>query len=535
VDGVRSTFTNIEIAKRALLTSQYQLQTTGHNIANANTAGYSRQVVNTAAAAPIEAPGFTKSTLLGQYGMGVEVTSVRRVRESFLDDQFRNENKYLGEWEVKKDTLEKLEAIFNEPSETGLRNVIENFWNAWQNVSNEKGSMEARAVLIEQTLAMTDAFNHIASQIKDLESDISQNISIKAIEINTYLNQIASLNEDIKRIEGFGDFANDLRDQRDLLVDKLSKIVNISVTEMPNGYTISMGNQVLVDGSNVLNPVDYDALESAYTSGDLNSGEVYGMFYSLEHYVQEYRAQLDSMVRALAEGEFTITLPKGTVLPDGTELNGVTYSDANGNRELQADLTVTVRGINGLHQLGYTYADPDPATGRVPSGLPFFTIKPGYGELTAESITLNPDIANDPKQVASSSRVIKDGSGKETVVPGNSDIALLIAGARNVQIEFSGVEGFEPSLSRGSLDEYFRSIISKIGVETQEAKRQADNQTVLVIQVDERRQAVSGVSLDEEMTDMIRFQHAYNAAARALTTVDELLDKLINGTGIVGR
>lgn len=534
---MRSTFTNIEIAKRAILANQYALQTTGHNVANANTPGYSRQVVNMAAARPIEAPGFTKSTLLGQYGMGVEITSVRRVRETFLDDQFRNENKYLGEWQVKQDTLDKLEAIFNEPSDTGIRHVIEKFWNAWQNVSNEKGSMEARAALIEQTLAMTDAFNHASRQISDLEADITQNISIKATEITTYLNQIATLNDDIRRIEGFGDYANDLRDQRDLLVDRLSKIINVSVTEMPNGYTITMGGTELVVGPDVQVQVDAAFLEGAYTAGELNSGEVFGMFHSLDHYVRDYRAQLDSMVRALVEGEFTVTLPAGTVIPDGVEIGGVTYSDAAGNRELTSDLTVTVKGINGLHQLGYTYGDPDPVTGRVPNGLPFFTIKSGYTDLTAESITLNPDIASDPKQVASSGRVYRDANGDERVVEGNSTIALLIAGARNQGIDFSAVASPDavPILSRGTFDEFFRSVISRLGVEAQEAQRQAANQDILVTQVDSRRQSVSGVSLDEEMTNMIRFQHAYNAAARTLTTVDELLDRLINGTGIVGR
>lgn len=532
---MRSTFTNIEIARRALLVNQYALQTTGHNVANANTPGYSRQVVNMAAAPPIEAPGFTKSTLLGQYGMGVEVTSVKRIREHFLDDQFRNENKYLGEWSVRRDTLEKLEAVFNEPSDTGIRHVIENFWNAWQNVSNEKGSMEARAALIEQTLAMTDTFNHVARQINDLEADIEQNITVKATEINTYLEQIAALNDDIRRVEGFGDHANDLRDQRDLLVDKLSKIVNVTVTEMPNGYTISMGNIELVNGPNVQMPVDAAALQAAYESGDLNSGEVYGMFYSLNHYVKDYRTQLDAMVRALVEGEFTVTLPKGTVIPDGMVLNGVTYSEAAGNRVLTDDLTITVKGINGLHQLGYTYADPDPNTGLVPNGLPFFTIKPGYTELTAESITLNPDIARDPKQVAASGRTYRDENGNEKVVQGNSDIALLIAGTRNRQVAYEVIDGVAPVLSQGSLDEFFRSIVSKLGVQTQEAKRQVDNQEVLVTQVDSRRQSVSGVSIDEEMVNMIKFQHAYNAAARSLTTVDEILDKLINGTGVVGR
>src|SRR5690554_3444878 len=168
---MRSTFGGLEIAKRSLFTHQASLQTTGHNIANANTVGYSRQVVNHVAAEPLEAIGMNRSTIPGQIGQSVEFDYIRRIRDGFLDQQYHNENKGLGEWTVRKDTLEKLEKIINEPSETGFRQVLDNYWNAWQELSKLPDNLETRSVLKESALALTDSFNHISKKMNDLDAD----------------------------------------------------------------------------------------------------------------------------------------------------------------------------------------------------------------------------------------------------------------------------------------------------------------------------------------------------------------------------
>jgi len=234
------------------------------------------------------------------------------------------------------------------------------------------------------------------------------------------------------------------------------------------------------------------------------------------------------MVRTLVEGDVQVTLPAGTVVPNGTVINGVTYSGTIAQRTLAADTTITVKGINGLHQLGYTLTDPPSA------GAPFFVMKAGASSFSAESITVNPLIANNVENIAASMRTYMDGATEKTVA-GNNSLALLMAGLKNAKFDFDPLNTGQTVLNGGTLDEFFRAIVGEIGVQTQEAERQTDNQQLLVDQVEARRQSISGVSLDEEMANMIKFQHAYNAAARALTTFDELLDKLINGTGVVGR
>ncbi|WP_442602607.1 flagellar hook-associated protein FlgK [Paenibacillus sp. KN14-4R] len=520
---MRSTFTGLEISKRSLFTQQAALQTTGHNISNVNTRGFSRQVVNMVASTPLEAYGMMRSTVPGQMGQGVEFDHINRIRDQFLDHQFYNENKGLGEWSTKKLALEKLENIVNEPSDSGIRQVIQNFWNSWQELSKAPENLSARAVVKESALAMTEAFNHTATQLKDFERDLSDNITVKATQINSMLREVASLNKEIYRIEGLGDHANDLRDQRDVVMDDLSKIINIEMMEDSTGYNITMGGVELLNSANEQPEVNVtsDFLVGNAQGGALKSGEVYGLVYSRDTLVKSYRDQIDNMVKTFVGGDIKVTLPAGSVLPKGVVIDGVSGT-------LTKDTEVTVKGFNQLHQLGYT------GEKTLSQGGLFFTMKPGATEITAESITVNPAIVADVGKIASSMRTYMDG-GVEKVVTGNNSLALLMAGMKDKKFDYDPTGSGTAVLNAGTLDEYLRSVVGSIGVLSQEAKRQTANQDLLVQQIESYRQSVSGVSLDEEMSNLIKFQHAYNAAARAMTTYDQVLDKVINSMGIVGR
>jgi len=148
---------------------------------------------------------------------------------------------------------------------------------------------------------------------------------------------------------------------------------------------------------------------------------------------------------------------------------------------------------------------------------------------------VNPSIYADVELLAASARTVYNSDGEEVVVRGNNTLALLIAGLRMQKFDFNSVGSGGSVLNGGTADEYFRAVVGQLGVQADEANRNAANQQTIIDQVDARRMSVSGVSLDEEMANMIKFQHAYNAAARAMTTYDEMLDKIINGMGIVGR
>lgn len=534
-----STFHAMETARRSLFTQTAALNTTGHNIANANTEGYTRQRVNMTASKPIEAYGFSNSTAPGQLGTGVEFSSIERIRENFLDNQFRDENSALGGWTIKSDTMDKLEAIFNEPSDTGISTVMDNFWKSWSDLSKNPEDSTSRKIVAQTAQSMTDALNYMSRQLDNLDSDLSSNIAVKGTEIQTYLSSIANLNQSIYKIESMGDKANDLRDQRDLITDKLSKIINVSVVETDSGYNVSLGGQQLVQGNAVTATVDSAFLTSAYgdgSTGDLKSGEVYGMLASSKVYVADFKKQLDNIANTIATGEVAITLPKGAVPPAGTVLTSdAAVINADGTSStitagtafpagatLNADVKTTVKGLNGLHQLGYTM------DGTLNPGKPLFTITGDGSTITAGNITFNPEIAGDTNLLAASIRTTGTGTS-EKVVNGNNTLALLLA-TQQVGSFKSASTGI--TATPGT---FYKSLVGQLGVQSQEAARQTDNANYLVEQVDARRQSVSGVSLDEEMSNMLVYQHAYSAAARFMTTYDELLDKLINSTGTVGR
>lgn len=526
---MRSTFHNLETAKRSLFTHQAALSTTGHNVANANTVGYSRQVVNMRTSIPIEAVGMQRSNAPGQLGTGVEFDSITRIRQQFLDDQFRNEVKHFGSWHIRADSLEKLEGIMNEPSDTGLRTVIDNFWKSWSDLSKDAENPTSRKLVKESAIALADAFNFTSKQLSDLNADLTRSIEVRATEINSIADQIASLNQQIMKIEGLGDNANDLRDQRDVLADELAQIANIEVQEGPQGYTITLAGANLVDFGAVT-PVTAAGLTAAYTTGALDGGEVHGMIASRERYVTDYQRQLDELANTIANGEITITIPEGSVLPNNTTVSQVMPDGTVQQVTLtgaartvgEGGMTIRVNGLNGLHQLGYTMGSP------LEQGINFFTSTDG-GPITASNIQLNPDIAANPDKIASSLRTTGPGAGEE-VIKGNNTLASLINGLKDTAFKFPGANGTSSTIS-----EYYGSMVGQLGVQSKEANRYLQNQMVQVSQIDSRRHSVSGVSLDEEMANMIKFQHAYTAAARVMTSFDEMLDKVINGMGIVGR
>lgn len=531
-----STFHSIETARRSLFTQTAALSTTGHNIANANTEGYTRQRVNMRASIPIEAYGLNNSTLPGQLGTGVEFGSIDRIRETFLDDQYRNENSSFGSWNIQSDTLDKLEAIFKEPSDTGLSTVLDNFWKSWSDLSKNPEDSTARKIVVQTAQSLTDALNYMSRQLDNLNTDLASSVAVKGTEIQGYLSTIASLNSSIFKIESMGDKANDLRDQRDLLTDKLSKIANITVIQGETGYNISLGGQALVQGAAVSATVDSAFLNSAFAGGDLRSGEVFGMISSSQNYVADYKSQLNNIANTIATGNMDVTLQKGSVLPEGTVLTAdaaITKADGSTatltagtafpqGATLNADVKTTVQGMNGLHQLGYTM------DGTLNPGQPLFTISGDGSEITAGNIMFNSDIAADTNLLATSLRTSGSGTA-EAVVKGNNTLALLMANQQ------SGSFTSPTTGIKGTASTFYKTMVGQLGIQSQEATRQTENSNYLVEQVNARRQSVSGVSLDEEMSNMLVFQHAYSAAARFMTTYDEMLDKLINSTGTVGR
>ncbi|WP_223065962.1 flagellar hook-associated protein FlgK [Paenibacillus caui] len=522
-----STFHGLETSKRALFVNTTAMQTLGNNIANQNTEGYSRQRVNTSATKPIWQMGMTKSQMPGQLGTGVQVDSITRMRDSFLDIQYRRENTSLGAYDILNTTMTAIQNILNEPSDNGISSVMNDFWDSWEALNRDPSLLSARVAVSGAAQNLTDTLKHVGESLTNLETDTNSNIGKKVSEANNIASNIAKLNVLIRDNEAFGDHANDYRDQRDLLVDQLSKIVNIDVTEDNRGMiTVAAAGNNLLTGDQVT-PMTEAAAQAA------TGGELSGYAESLDE-IANIRNQLNGMVDTLVNGPVTVTLSNGYVTSANmTALNEVTLKDGSKipagqtipkGSEVVSPMQVQVDGFNGLHELGYNLENP------AESGVPFFTAS-GGGAFTIDNISVNPDIIKDTNKIAASSKYETVG-GTNRTIRGNSDIANALASLRDVTFTFPDNL---TSLTEGTTDDYFRAVTSDLGIRANNIARNQDNQQNLVDSLQMSRQSVSGVNLDEELADMIRFQQAYNAAARSMTTVDEMLDRIINQMGIVGR
>ena len=511
---MRSTFHGIEVSKRGLFAQQSALNTTGHNIANANTEGYTRQRVNMQATPGIPYPAMSNSTEPGLLGTGVNVVSLQRIREEFLDVQLRTENKHYGYWEARRDVLQKIEGIMNEPSDTGLQKVMDELWKSWQDLSQNPESLSARAVVRQRAIAVTETFAALNTSLTELQRDLDNVVETKVIDINSMAQQLANLNRQIGDFVPHGYQPNDLYDQRDLLLDKLAKMADIKVTNMGNTGMI----QVTIDGKELVN--GRNAVVMA-TAKDPVTG-----FSNI----------------TLGGAPF---IPESGGLLGSFEARGIAVLDPNTGQtsfqgpvpdminKLNTLLESMVKEVNDLHQTGMNLNDikaREANPGAALEALPFFVQKDATKPLSASNVQVNPRILASLNAIAAA-QAEDPATSTGVSFYGDGRNALAIAGLKFKMLTLSSVSG---GVETTTLDDFYRYTIAQLGVDSQEAKRMEKNSELLVGQVDTNRQSVSGVSIDEEMSEMVKYQHAYSASARVMTSMDEILDKVINGMGRVG-
>ncbi|MED2970957.1 flagellar hook-associated protein FlgK [Fictibacillus sp. B-59209] len=501
-----STFHGLETARRGMTTQQYALQVTGQNIANANTTGYSRQRVNFTQTEPYPAPAMNRPQVPGQMGTGVQAGSIQRVRESFLDVQFRGENTKSGYWGARSEALEKMEDIMNEPTDNGLSKTLDQFWQSLQDLATSPQDEGARSVVRQRGVAVAETFNYLSNSLSSIRDDIKSQVDISVKEINSIAEQINNLNQQISEIEPHGYLPNDLYDERDNLVDQLSQLVNVKVTKSQSGstgsplaegkYTIelmdSSGTSLgkLVDGTST--PLSFKTLSVNESNGNISGFSLGGTAFSttsvggkLEGMTSAYNNDYPAMLDQLDNLALAFAKAFNSVHNSGWSLN-----DINSGTQTPHDFFV-------LENPATTANDQVKIDGST------------QAKGVAKLLKISSEITNDLKNIAAaSSKAAGDGSNA---------------------LNLSAV------MDSTNLKSKFESAIGKMAVDAQQANRMAANSDTLTHSVDQRRQSVSGVSLDEEMTNMIQFQHAYNASARMITMVDQILDKIINGMGVGGR
>jgi flagellar hook-associated protein 1 len=440
-----STFFGLQQTLRGILAHQRAIETTGQNITNANTEGYSRQQVNLTAATPYDVEaGLLVDGGGAQLGGGVDIMSFTRIRDSFLDLQYRAQNLRQGGYDTTASSLEQVQQGFQEPSDQGISKLLGNYWSAWQNVANNPENDATRTALVEQGKTLAGAVNELQNRISLVKSQTAQqytDLTSATGDVQGYAAELGKLNTAIQDAVAGGTVPNDLLDRRDLLLDKLSNLAQVSTVDNGDGtITVNFGDATnpLVQGNGTVN----------WPQTLTNPGGKLGALIDL-------------------------TKTGGTLDGYASDLNAFAKSLAD--------------SVNALHNPGGT-------------GTNFFNYTAGN-----EAASLSVGVTATQVKYSSSAAA------------GGNDIATAIGNLRN-----------------GAADQSYQSLVAKIGSDVKNTERLADNAKVLTDSINDRRQSVSGVSMDEEMTNLIKFQRGYQGSARAMNAVDEMLDTLINRTGRVG-
>lgn len=623
------------IGKRGLATQQKAIGITSHNIANANTRGYSRQRVIIETARPYAMPSINNAAGPGQIGTGATVKAIQRIRDEFLDYQVRNESSTMGKYEARDKYLREIENIFNEPSEDGLSTLVGKFFDSWQQLSKQSQSSNSRTVVAQQSAALANELNHTYNQLMKLKENTQTNIKETVFNVNNMLNQLDQLNQQIMGVKISGQEPNDLMDRRDVLLDDLSKVLKIDI-DKKNFRAVDVrpsdSNGVPAGGEKLLvrQEPNYDVSRFSYINGIEHSSDYTTLTINYmkngnsnekgreitinldpslnEERRKEIYRQIDEC-RVLwskedgtsyVDGQ-TITIENiddlnkklGLFLPPNGDFGEMNEKDFNGElsgyMSVQKDIDKYIGQMNKLAK-AIAFSVNTVHSGRVEAGtpaadpssnptaadyLPFFVNKDkvkydankkitnlgevliGESEINAGNIAINEEILRDVMKIKTRTHDDEFAYAKDNKKDGESDgnRALAVAQLRNVLFKIqdigektsrkdfieklsgdtklvdngSGVKTIKSNTQGMTTDSYFKDIVDELGVQEQEAKRKVRNQNSLLAGIEESRESVSGVSLDEEMANMIQYQHAYQANAKIIATVDELLDVVVNG------
>ena len=548
-----SGFLGLTTSLSGLFANQRSLGIVSHNIANANTEGYSRQVMNTKAYKPQVLVGG-----MGTLGVGVDVTAVKQVRDSYLDFKYRTEMSVKGEWDARASVLTELEGIFNEPSDSSIAELLDQYYESLQSLNKNPENLTARTLVRQNTIALSEGVQRISTMLKNLQADLNFQFKSAVGEVNSISDQIAKLNETIYKAELEGGIANDVRDQRNVLVDKLSELVKIDYYEdEQNRFYVLVGGQQLVAHyrsdtlklvarEDKVNPDDGDGImDVEWSNGNfinLGAGKVKGLQEVRDNMTGD-RKGIPYYVGKLNEFIETFTSTFNNLHEDGYGLDGSTgtymFTIDNMTTAQYKDYLVN-KGLNGL--------PADEITASVLSGVS--TLPENEREAKIKE-NINKILLNNPNYKDKSVKLI-DGkyyvvdrmkASQVTIAKDLEDLNKFAAATRVEDLPGDGTNILKMIATRhdvklyewGAPEDFIKSLVSNLGVDAGESNRVSKNQALLVNEYSTARDSIMGVSLDEEMANMIKYQTAYNANARMVNVFDEMLDLVVNRLGTVGR
>ena len=564
-------FSSLHIARSGLAASQVQLDVAGHNISNVNTPGFSRQRAELST-------NFPNTRSYGQIGTGVNVDTITRIRNEFLDVMYRDQMGGLGNAEFRDQFYNQVEDIFLEPGPNGLSTELNTFFDSLNEFSGIVESLPARTSVVTEAVSMAGTMNDIVSRIYDLRTNINDEVANYAVEINSLSSRIADMNERIAAQEISGNTANDLRDQRDLLLDDLSKIVNIFTRERADGrIDVLVGGNVLVDGNRFeeveavlnpsLDPERNDLVEIRFTRNgkvlDPNgAGELFGALEMRDSVLMNLDNEIDALAAAFIEQINAIhTQGMGLVNYTGTRTASNPVSDptlALGAANLPFNISTGTFEVNVYDE---SVSPPTPVGG-----------SPVTINITPAT-TMNDLVAQLSAVPNLSASVNADGFLSVTAAPGfsfansnDSSNALTALGlnglftgfdARTIGVNQDIIDNVELLASRYSTDpsdigdntaalamgelqdfrflnggnntinEFYESIVVQVGIESRSNTDRLNVEQTFIENFSKRRQEISGVSIDEEVSMLIQFQRAFEASARVVTVTDRMLESLL--------
>jgi len=606
----------LSIATRGMQVQQTAINITGHNISNANTEGYSRQVANIETTRPFGMASMNSSAEAGQIGTGSQIASISRVRDTFLDYQIRFQSSILGTNSSRDEFLSQVENIFNEPSDTGLSSTVGKFFDSWQELAKQPQSSNARTVVAQQASTLADQLNNSYTELTNLKESAQSLIQQTVFSVNDTLNQVSDLNQQIMAVNISGNSPNDLMDKRDVLLDKLSKEFNITVDKKNFlGNDVSPVNSSPLDASvssalvkaqnnadvkrfSSINSITLDKSDptnktyivSYYKNGDATSTPA---TFKIQNTTSDDIKQLEESRVIWADSKGNAIDTKGNIISATTTIDYSASTSAKaavfqpsegelaGYKSIQGDinnytdelnntakaLAFSVNAIesgrlndttdpNDVDQVPF-FVNSEAATytnnilDKTSTGIPV-TTSAEVG-ITAGNISINKEILNDVMKIKTRTNDNLFPTEADNTTDGETDgaRALAIAQLRNTLLNIQNIDSnpavptdrksFIGSFSDGNkmtatsnvngttVDNYFKDTVSKLGVQEQQAQRTVQNQTDMLATFQQSRDSVSGVSTDEEMANLIQYQHSYEASAKMISIIDQLLDVLING------
>lgn len=454
----------LSICKEALSTQQSCLAVTANNIANVNTTGYSRQN-------PVLATN--GSVILGgiSYGTGVQLTNITKSYDQFLGANIAREKTTLGKLETEDDYLTRVETLFTESEDSGLNALLEDFWAAWEDLSaNPEGSAE-RAVVMSAGESLAAAFVSRATELESLQTDANNEIVTVVAEVNSLTSEIASLNNQILQAETAGVNANDLTDQRTVKIEELSELMDITILSGSNGQTtiLSSSGNLLVSEN-----LSWDLTVSADTAGD--------GFYTINYSDGKTAVDItDSISGGALRGLIEI---RDEIIP--------AYSE-----QLDELAAAVITEVNQIHYAGYGLDGS--------SGNNFFT---PCAATTGAAKTMSMSLSDTDKIAA--------GQSTET---GDNSNALALAELKDAAVMLGGT---------CTMGEYYAILVSNVGTDVSAVQNSLASAQSLLDTYEERRASISGVSLDEETINLMKYQQAYTAASKLIAIIDEMMETLLS-------